>query len=245
MDHETRRAETAWLRSRVAAGSEDITRIHLPLIGHCIADGETAEAVRLSIVAADHLWALGLYLKAFAVLKRALEVDPENPELTRRHAAWSVIVHPDLLAVIEPSRRPGGVVVPLWPALEESHRERITRCVIRVVGDLMAFRVAFDHDRPLPAGWVAGARYALAIVGHGEPIPCTTRVLDGQRFHHELELTPDGADAVNRLHALTRVDPVTELSSIEALVITTNDGLPPYRVRNVYCVASLGTIAEA
>lgn len=236
MDYDARQAEIVWLRSVVATGSQDIIRIHLPLIGYCIEVGEIAEAVRLSIIAADHFWAGGFQLKAFAVLNRALEVDPSNSELTRRHAAWSAALPPDLLAVVGLSRRHG--VVPLRPLLDEQHLERITRCTIRVIGDSVTFRVAFDHDRPLPADWVAGARYALAIAGHDELIPCTSLVRDAQRFHHELELTPADAAAATALSELVRANPVTERSNILALVITTGAG-PPHRVRNICYVEPL------
>lgn len=244
MDHEARAAEIKWLRGVVATGSEDITRIHLPLIGHLIEMSEVAGAVALSIVAADHFWARGFLLKAFAVLRRALVLDPENPELTERYAAWKAAVDPDLLAVIEPARRPGGVVIPLRPLLEEQHREQITRCTIRPIGDPAPLRVSFDHARSLPADWVSNARFAVAIDRREESIPCTTQVLDAQRFHHELELTPADAAAAALLHAFVHVDPVTSCSNIAALVITSGDH-PPHRVRNIYCLASLGTIAEA
>lgn len=242
MDHDARAAEIVWLRSRVAVGSQDITRIHLPLIGHCIETGDTAEAVALSIVAADHFWARGFQLKAFAVLNRALALESENPELTRRHAAWSAAVHPDLLAVVGPSRRHG--VVPLRPLLDEQHVGRITRCTVQVVGACTSLRAEIEHGGALPTDWLRGARYALAIAGHDEPIPCTARVEVAQVYWHQLELTPADATAAAKLDDLVRANPVTGCSNIEALVITTGT-TPPHRVRNIYYAEPLRVAAEA
>lgn len=242
MDHETRRAEIVWLRSRVAAGSEDITRIHLPLIGHLIKEDETAEAVALSIVAADQFWARGFQLKAFAVLNRALALEPGNPELTRRHAAWSAIVHPDLLAVVHPSRRRG--VVPFRPLLDEQHLGRITRCTVRVVGACTSLQVEIEHVGAIPTNWLRNARYALAIVGHDEPIPCTARVEVAQAYWHRLELTPSDTTAAAKLDELVCANPVTGRSNIEALVITTGNALPRH-VRNIDYAEPLGIVAEA
>ncbi|MBI4434646.1 hypothetical protein HY635_02415 [Candidatus Uhrbacteria bacterium] len=244
MDHEARTAEIAWLRRVVAAGSHDITRFHLPLIGHLIEVGETAEAITLLIVAADHFWAQGFLLKAFAVLRRALALEPHHPELTARFSVWRAAVDPALLPVVDPPRRSGGTVTALQPFLEEHCREQITRCTIRAISDPTSLRVELEHTDPLPESWLAGARYAVAIAGYAEAVPCIARLETSQAHWHAIELTPADAAAAALLRALVRIHPVTELSNIAALVIDAGV-LPPLRVRNVYCLAPHGAVAQA
>jgi len=238
MDHEARAAEINWLRGKIAEGSRDVHRIHLPLIGLLIEAGETAEAIALSVVTADLCWADGSILKAFAVLNRALTLIPDHPKLMSRHAAWRAQASPALLSVIERRPTQPGTAFPLQLLLEEYHRGRITRCTIRVADDPASLRVAIEHADALPEAFLRDARYAVAISEREEPIQSSGRVTIAQVYRHELELVPadDATEATFR--EAVRSDPTTGLSNITALMLDTGM-LPPLRVRNVYCASAL------
>lgn len=243
MDQVQRVAAIERLRGCIAAGHRNITDIHLPLAELLIEDDRRDDAANAFLQAATIAWEDGFILKAFACLRRCLGVAPEHRVAHARRAAWLAVINPDLRPFVA-TRAPRSVVRPLRLELEELHRSRITTCVVRY--DPMADRLTVALDHPtgaVPQHWLAASRFSIELVDAPAPIPVAVSIVRSEPTLHELELTPAGGDRQAFARAI-RLGPTGTFSNVAYVRADTGVGAP-HRMRNIYCLTSLSTIAEA
>jgi hypothetical protein len=233
MDPTQRAAVIERLRGCIAAGHRNITDIHFPLAELLQEDGRRDDAAYVLLGAATVAWEDGFILKAFACLRRCLEVVPTYQAAHAQRTVWLAVINPDLRPWVDTHTRRGTVCL-LRHELEELHRGRITTCAVRYDPSADRLTVSLDHPSgAIPLQWLESSRFFVELIGTPALIPVAVTIIRDDPTVHELALEPTVGDGT--FSQLIRVGPTGTFSNVASVQMDTGVG-PMHRIRNVYCL---------